>query len=224
VAAGWAAIREGGISMNIKKLKAEEEKFLQVYPEGFADPEIVEIAKKHKIAKLHELAVESFAARRFKDSAYINAAITKMISQSSMVSVFEKVRFREFMQSVPLHEQELLAAGLQQFLHKDQEIGFQMMTDLLATYKLAKWPLLTAIPYYYRPETEVFMKPTTVKGVISYFELQGLKYSPRPTYQFYRAYREQIAEMKKLVSHSLGFNDNAAFCGFLMMSLENPPN
>jgi hypothetical protein len=207
--------------MNINRLKTAESNFLHAYPEGFADPVIVEIAKKHKIDKIHKLALDSFAKPQFKHCTRINTAITKLISQSSMVSVFEKVRFRDFMKSVPDYEQDILAAGLKQFLHGDQEIGFQMMTDLLATYKLAKWPLLTACPYYYRPETEVFMKPTTVKGVIDYFELTGLKYSPQPTYLFYRTYRDQVLEMKKLVSNTLGYNDNAAFCGFLMMSLEN---
>jgi hypothetical protein len=67
---------------------------------------------------------------------------------------------------------------------------------------------------------EVLVKPTTAKGVIEYFELEGLKYSSHPTFEFYRAYREQINQIKKEVDASLQF-DNAAFCGFLMMSLEN---
>jgi len=94
------------------------------------------------------------------------------------------------------------------------------MSDLLSEYRLAKWPLITVCPIYYRPSVEVFIKPTTVKGVIGYFELEGLKYSPNPTYGFYKAYREQINLMKKELDISLQF-DNAAFCGFLMMSLEN---
>ncbi|MEQ8236972.1 MAG: hypothetical protein ABRQ23_09355 [Syntrophomonadaceae bacterium] len=209
--------------MNTEKLKIAEQKFLQAYPQGFADPVMAAMAKKHKVDKMHKFALDSFAASQFKDSGSINTAITKMISQSSLVSVFEKARFRDVIKSVPDHEREMLAAGLGQFLHGDQEIGFQVMADLLGAYKMAKWPLLTAIPYYYRPEFEVFMKPTTVKGVIEFFELKGLKYSPKPTYPFYRDYRQQILEMKRTVSIKLGFNDNAAFCGFLMMSLENPP-
>ena len=94
------------------------------------------------------------------------------------------------------------------------------MTELLAEAKLAKWPLLTAIPFYFRPDTEVFMKPTTVKGVIVAFELEGLRYSPTPSHAFYVTYRDRIMAMKKLLSSDLS-PDNAAFCGFLMMSIEN---
>ncbi|MEN6389095.1 MAG: hypothetical protein ABFD04_01680 [Syntrophomonas sp.] len=81
---------------------------------------------------------------------------------------------------------------------------------------MAKWTYLTLIPNYYLPDVEVFLKPNTVKGVINYFGLQGLKYSPQPTFDFYKAYREQINQMKREVSASMQVN-NAAFCGFLMM-------
>ncbi|HPW40124.1 MAG TPA: hypothetical protein PLW98_01255 [Bacillota bacterium] len=91
---------------------------------------------------------------------------------------------------------------------------------MLNEYKLAKWTLLTACPVYYRPGVEVFIKPTTVKGVIEYFELEGLKYSPKPTFEFYKAYRKRINQIKKEVDASLQV-DNGAFCGFLMMSLES---
>lgn len=206
--------------MNLQKLKAAEKKFLAAYPGGFANPVMAEIAKKHKIEKMHSLALESFAPERFADPGLVTAALTKIVSQSSMVSVFEKVAFRNVIPTVPVHEQELLASGLHNFLHGDQEIGFQIMTDLLGIYKLAKWTLLTVCPYYYRPETEVFIQPTTAKGIIANFELEGLTYTPRPNFPFYRDYRAQILEMKKAVGPVLGLNDTAAFCGFLMMSRE----
>jgi len=140
-----------------------------------------------------------------------------------MVSVFEKPKFRDLVKAISPGERALLSQGLREFLHGDQASGFGLMTGLLEEYKLAKWPLLTVCPVYYRPDVEVFIKPTTVKSVIEYFELEGLKYSPKPTYDFYRAYREQINRIKKEVDTSLQI-DNTAFCGFLMMSLEIPPS
>ena len=60
------------------------------------------------------------------------------------------------------------------------------------------------------------MKPTTTKGIISHFEIEGLEYNPTPTYAFYKKYRSLINKMKKEVDVSLS-PSNAAFCGFLMM-------
>ena len=61
------------------------------------------------------------------------------------------------------------------------------------------------------------MKPTTVKGVIKQFELD-LDYKPQPTWAFYSEYRDTILEMGGQVDPAIA-PSNAAFCGFLMMSL-----
>ena len=205
--------------MNRKKLKEAEERFLLRYPGGFSNPSMLEIAKKHKVEKMNKMAQDSFAIENFDNTGRIIDSMTKVVSQSSMVSVFEKPKFRDLVKSISDDERVRLSHGLKEFLHGDQEGGFKLMTDLLREYKLVKWPLITVCPVYYRPGVEVFIKPTTVKGVIEYFELEGLKYSPKPTFEFYRDYREQINRIKKEVDASLQV-DNAAFCGFLMMSLE----
>ena len=206
--------------MNITKLKEAEEKFFMRYPGGFSNPLMLEIAKKHKVEKMNKLAQDSFAIEQFESPSKIVDSMSKIVSRSSMVSLFEKPKFRDLVKAMSDNEKERLSHGLKEFLHDDQMFGFELMSDLLSEYRLAKWPLITVCPIYYRPSVEVFIKPTTVKGVIGYFELEGLKYSPNPTYGFYKAYREQINLMKKELDISLQF-DNAAFCGFLMMSLEN---
>lgn len=205
--------------MNKAKLKETEARFLLEYPGGFSDPRMLEIAKKHKVEKMNKLAQDSFKAENFGNPAEIVDSMKRLISQSSMVSVFEKPGFRDLTAAMSEGEKERLSRGLGEFLHGDQELGFRLMADLLNEYKLAKWPLITVCPFYYRPDKEVFIKPTTVKGVIEYFELEGLRYSPKPAYEFYRAYREQINNIKKEVGTSLQV-DNGAFCGFLMMSLQ----
>lgn len=209
--------------MNRAKLKDAEARFLKLYPGGFSNPRMLEIAKKHKIEKMNKLALDSFSVENFKNPDAIVDSMKKLISQSSMVSVFEKPKFRDLVSAMNNDEKRRLSRGLEEFLHGDQQSGFMLMSDLLNEYNLAKWTLLTACPYYYRPGVEVFIKPTTVKGVIEYFELEGLKYSPKPNYEFYKAYREQINQIKKEVDASLQAN-NGAFCGFLLMSLESSAN
>lgn len=206
--------------MNKVKLKKVEEEFLMRYPGGFSNPQMLEIAKKHKVEKMNKLAQDSFVIEQFENPTIIVDSMNKIVSQSSVVSLFEKPKFRDFVKAISENEKVCLANGLKEFLYGDQGIGFDLMVALLREYKLAKWPLLTVCPVYCRPNTEVFIKPTTAKGIIEYFELEGLKYNPNPTFEFYCAYREQINRMKKEVDVSLQV-DNAAFCGFLMFSLEN---
>ena len=207
--------------MNIQKLHDAEAQFFARYPGGFEDPELVEIVKKHKIEKMNKLALESFAPEKFEDIDQVVAAMSKLVTQSSLVSIFEKPKFRDMTKVLDHADKEYLALGLKGLLYGDetaQARGFLEMASVLADYKIAKWPLLTVYGVYFRPEDEVFIKPTTVKAVIEYFELEGLKYNSTPTFEFYKAYRQHFLALKaktKLLTHL----ENGAFSGFLMMSM-----
>jgi len=167
---------------------------------------------------MKKLSKESFSLDKFTDPQEIIDSMNKIISRSSMVSVFEKPKFRDFAKAMKDEEKAFLANGLKEFLHGNQELGFDQMKDLLTEYKLAKWTLLTICPVYYNPGFEVFIKPTTVKNIISYFEIQDLVYSPKPSYSFYEKYRKELNAMKSLADPKLRI-DNAAYSGFLMMSM-----
>jgi hypothetical protein len=101
----------------------------------------------------------------------------------------------------------------------DEQQGFEDMVEVLVEGKLAKWTLMTVCQAYFRPDHEVFIKPTTAKGVIKTFELEDLQYKPRPSWAFYNQYRLVINQMKSLLDPALS-PSNAAFSGFLMMSME----
>lgn len=204
--------------MNLEKLKEAESAFLYKYPGGFENPDMQLIGKKHKVGKRITQAQTSFAKSKFRDYESICDDMVRVVSAASMVSLFEKPKFRDLIKTLPAKQKQQLSNGLKNFLHGNQEKGFNAMLDILRSNKMAKWTLMTIIPNYFRPNDEVFVKPTTAKGVIATFELAGLVYKPQPSWEFYQRYRECILEMKDLVDSSLK-PSNAAFCGFLMMTL-----
>ncbi|UGA56620.1 hypothetical protein [Vibrio sp. VB16] len=203
--------------MNKLRLKAAERDFLLQFPQGFSDPEMAKIAKKHRVPQMIEQCQGLFSVESFSKPQLVAENMIKVISRSSMVSLFEKPKLRDWVKGMTHDERESYAYALKDMLHGDQEYGFNIMGDLLRPARLAKWSLMTIIPNYYAPLGEVFVKPTTAKGVIKYFELKDLEYKPTPSYEFYLKYRSQIIEMRALVDDSLKPN-NAAFCGFLMMT------
>lgn len=205
-------------SMNLKKLKQAEAAFLASYPLGFEDPEIQVVGKKHNMNRMVGQVRESFVKARFNDPRIIVEDMVRYIGRSSMISLFEKPKFRDLVRSLNSAESEALSSGFSNMLHGKRQMGFEMVLSILQSRKLAKWSLLTILPVYFHPQSEVFVKPTTAKGVIDYFELSGLTYRPLPSWEFYSGYRRQILDMKSRVSPSLSPN-NAAFTGFLMMSL-----
>ena len=206
--------------MNWDKLKTIEENFLMRYPGGFQDPEMVVLGKKHKMDKMTAFASSSFGEDQFSSSAEMSEKMIKMVTSSSMVSVFEKPRFRDFVRSLNSSELDALTGSLYEMLYLDEEKGFNELLNVLTMGKLAKWTIMTVVPAYLRPDTDVFIKPTTVKGVLNTFGVENLVYKPRPYYSFYKEYRDLINQMKVRVSPSLS-PSNAAFSGFLMMSMDH---
>lgn len=207
------------IKMNLEKLKQAEDHFLTRFPGGFEHPEMVAIGKKHKLDKMVTQAQTAFALENFSQAETIVESLIKIVSRSSMVSVFEKPKFRDHVSTLFPQQQHILVDGLKELLHGDANMGFDMFLDVLLEGKLAKWSLMTICQAYFRPLFEVFVKPTTAKGVIQYFELSDLTYKPRPSWGFYEEYRSVINEMKSQVDPRLS-PSNAAFSGFLMISLD----
>ncbi len=203
--------------MNISKLKIAEAHFLQSYPDGFADAGLVEIGKRHRMDKMTVFAKEVFAKKSFDRPNEFLDNLVKLVSRSSMVSLFEKPKFRDMVNDLNSEDQKRLVASYRKLFHGNQKKGLTEVVEFLAERKMAKWSLVTIGLVYYRPQKEVFVKPTTAKNIVQKLELD-LEYKPRPSWEFYEGYRDAILEMKSLVNPSLAPN-NAALTGFLMMVL-----
>jgi hypothetical protein len=207
--------------MNLKKLKQAETEFLARYPEGFADPGLAHIMKKHNVGKLTEFAQANLTRSHFNRPEHIAETLVRIISRSSMVSMFEKPRFRDFIRSLNSHEKEHLAFAFEKRLHgRAKTSGFEEILGMLSHYKIAKWPIISAVPFYFAPNREAFVKPTTAKGIIAFLEVDGLQYKPAPSWEFYSGYRKLLDEVKKEVHPSLSSN-YAALSGFLMTTMRS---
>ena len=202
-----------------EKLKNLEARFLMQYPKGFADEEMVKILKKHKMEKMVSLTRECFSEAACSNIHVTAQNMITVVSRSSMVSMFEKPKFRDFVRAMNEHEKAFMVNALSQMLHGKQQLGFEAMVAILQSGKLAKWSLVTIIPAYYYPTKEVFVKPTTAKDILRYFDVSEMTYQPAPSWKFYQQYRKLIKEAKGTVDKNLS-PSNAAFTGFLMMSVK----
>ena len=204
--------------MNREKLKAAEADFLHAYPAGFADPAIQALTKKHNVNKLVEFSQANLTRVNFNRPDFISETLLQIVSRSSMVSRFEKPPFKDFLRALSSPEKKALAYAVEQRLFGRKQRGFDEMLGMLLHHKVAKWAIMSAVPFYFAPRREVFVKPTTAKGILAFLEVENLQYQATPSWEFYRGYRSLLGEIKKQVSPSLSPN-NAALSGFLMMSL-----
>ena len=206
--------------MNLEKLKNAEEYFLELYPDGFKDIGLQPIVKRHNTAKIGEHVRELFTKKNFAQPELICENFAKIVSKSTLISLFEKPKVRDMVTSMRMERRDMLSIGLYEMLYGDKEESFETLVEVLSFYGLAKWSIVTLIPYYFYRNKEFFIKPTTTKNILSFFEIEGLVYKPKPSYEFYEAYTKILKTMKQNVGNKISHDDNAAFTGFLMIAME----
>ena len=205
--------------MNIEKLKDLESEFLYRYPKGFEDAHFFPTMKNFKPEKLEEFAKDALKKENFSNPNLLVEGFFKTIQKSVMVSLFDKLKLKDAIDSLNSYEKDMLSIEVYELLYGDKKAGFDSLVEFLAEYKLAKWTIISVVPYSINRQKEYFIKPTTTKNIIKYFELENLTYKPKPSFEFYENFTKILDEMKSNIDDSLTF-DNAAFTGFLKVGIE----
>ena len=118
--------------VNVTRLKQAEDAFLTRFPGGFANPELMAIRnKRHNVKKMIAFAQEKFAKRHFQLPDEIVKHMIAVVSRSSVISMFEKPKFRDAVSDFAMEEKRFLADGLEELLHGNEQWGFEAILDLL---------------------------------------------------------------------------------------------
>lgn len=206
--------------MNLEKLKELELEFLYRYPKGFEDAHFFPTMKKFKPEKLEEFAKVNLKKENFSNPNLVVEGFFKTIQKSVLVSLFDKLKLKDVIESLNSYEKDILSIEIYELMYGDKKEGFEGLVEFLSEYKLAKWTIISVVPYCINRQTEYFIKPTTTKNIIEYFELKDLIYKPKPSFEFYENYTKVLDEMKSNIDKTLTF-DNVAFTGFLKVGIEN---
>ena len=206
--------------MNLEKLKELELEFLYRYPKGFEDAHFFPTMKKFKPEKLEEFAKVNLKKENFSNPNLVVEGFFKTIQKSVLVSLFDKLKLKDVIESLNSYEKDILSIEIYELMYGDKKEGFEGLVEFLSEYKLAKWTIISIVPYCINRQTEYFIKPTTTKNIIKYFELKDLIYKPKPSFEFYENYTKVLDEMKSNIDKTLTF-DNVAFTGFLKVGIEN---
>lgn len=205
--------------MNVQRLKEAEGAFLARYPLGFDDPGLARIRKSHNVERLAAFVKENVTEATLSRPQRFADLLVTIVGRASMVSRFEKPPFRAFIGTLDSKDKRRLAdAFRKRLIGRRRREGFEEIVELLARFKLARWSLVSALPFYLAPAREAFVKPTTAKKIVEHLEVDALCYRPRPDWAFYDGYRRLILDIKAQVNPSLAPN-NAAVTGFLMAFL-----
>jgi hypothetical protein len=204
---------------NLDRLKELESEFLHQYPTGFEDAKFFPTMKKFNPQKLELFAKENLNKECFSNPNLVIDSYFKVIQKSVLVSLFDKLKLKDMISSLNSYEKDMLSIEIYELLYGNKKEGFEGLVEFLAQYNLAKWTIISVVPYYLNRHDEYFIKPTTTKNIIKYLKIDEITYKPKPSYEFYKNYKEILDETKLLLNKNLSF-DNAAYTGFFKVAIE----
>jgi hypothetical protein len=206
--------------MNIEKLKDYASEFLEQYPDGFDDKNFFPTIKSFNPLKLEEFAKDILKKENFQNPNLVVEGFFKVVQKSVFVSLFDKLKLKDMISTLNLYEKDMLSIELYELLYGNKKEGFEGLVEFLAKYKLAKWTIISVVPYSINRNQDYFIKPTTTKSIIKTFNLKDMIYKPKPSFEFYDKYTKALDKMKLSIDKSLS-PDNVGFTSFLRIAIES---
>lgn len=176
--------------------------------------------KTYNPLKLEEFAKDALKKENFQNPSLIVNGFLKVVQKSVFVSVFDKLKLKDMIATLNSYEKDMLSIELYELLYGNKKKGFEGLVEFLSEYKLAKWTIISLIPYCINRDEDYFIKPTTTKNIIKTFELEDCIYKTKPSFEFYDKYTKALDIMKSSLDKSLS-PDNVGFTAFLKVAIES---
>lgn len=191
----------------LDQIKNIENKFLILFPNAFEDKEWLKLVKKHDKKIIDEIFKKSLSKNQMREDIekgnienIINAC-KKAVQNSTTISMFEKIAFRNYMTDKSLHKE--FAKTLYLLLHVDYTKYLSKFVYILTKTRntignsnCAKWTIVTFFLSYSDGDTHVFLKPNTAKKTSHYFSID-INYQAYPNLETYEKFRNIIIQYKE---------------------------
>lgn len=153
------------------------ERFLKYFPAGFDDPDYAPHERDDKDAAKRFID-ENLPIGRIPAEPSPGPVALKAFQATNLLSPFEKVRLKDALNG-PRALQFLESA--EAFALGDVADGLRGMAAALKPHDGAKWTVVTYLPYFWRPETHMFLKPEAT-----------IEYAARVGHRFAHVYKSDL--------------------------------
>lgn len=131
-------------------------RFQSYFPNGFADPRYAREERDYKDQAVAKVAtILSLKIARDGGEAARAAAI-KAFQATNLVFPVEKARIKDVLSTA--HGDAFLT-GAARFADGEIGTGLDQMTTAIGEVTSASWPMLTYLPFLWRPDRHIFLKP-----------------------------------------------------------------
>lgn len=135
-------------------------RFLRLFEGGFSAPRYLADERKYKLDAKAKLdgAAPLGAALTAKG---LGPAIRAAYQATTLVSPYEQMRLQSLLKG-PEADDFIQAAAA--FTQGDRKKALAALAMILKPYEIAKWTVITYLPFLWQPETAMFLKPQMATG------------------------------------------------------------
>lgn len=133
--------------------------FRRHFPNGFEDDQYREAERDYKW-NAKRLLDESVPLASAPQNDGVGEAVLRTFNRTNLLSPFELIRVRKVLKS---NQGESFVQGAAEFAAGDMEAGLRTMASAAKAHDAAKWTVVTYLPFLWKPDTHMFLKPEVTK-------------------------------------------------------------
>jgi hypothetical protein len=152
-------------------------RFLRIFPGGFGSQKYLgnkEFGERNYKLRAKDRLDKVLPLEQASEVVGAGEAITGIFQATNLLSPFEKLRVRDALRGP---NSDAFVHGAADFALGDRERGLATMAHALKPNDAAKWTTVTYLPFLWRPEAHMFLKPTVTR-----------KFAARVGHRFENAY------------------------------------
>lgn len=157
----WRRLHDqaGAAHPNFFGFDGAKNRFLRIFSRGFASQGYAERERNYKLAAKRRLDETLPLEAALSGTGYGEAALA-VFRASNLLSPFESMRIQEALRSP---QADAFIRGAATFASGETKRGLVEMAAALKPHDVAKWTAVTYLPYLWRPEQHMYLKPNVTR-------------------------------------------------------------
>lgn len=177
--AAWNALmaQVGRAGPNWFGLAGARARFLHWFARGFSSPAYCEQEREYKLAAKRRLEQTAPVEEAATGSGH-GEAVLRAFRDTSLLYMVEKTRLQALLRGP---DADAFVRAAARFALGEMRTGLRAMETLLRPHDNAKWTVVTYLPFLWRPDTHIFLKPEVTKD-----------FAERIGHSFVRSYSSEL--------------------------------
>jgi hypothetical protein len=166
-------------------------RFLRFFPNGFHSKGYTDAERDYKIAAKQRLD-ESAPLKQAVSASGLGEAALAVFRATNLLSPFEKVRLKDVLRGPAA---DAFIHGAARFALGEGKPALLDMERALKPYESAKWTVATYLPFLWRPEEHMFLKPEVTKDFAARVGHRfAADYEPRLDFAVYESLLDLVSK------------------------------